>query len=136
MNQPTDKRMGNTHRDLMRRLLRKCTMLLMFLCMVHLLNPATGTVSEHPLSFLLPHEIIYALLGKDPSFLETITQSASPEYNRVAGEFCTRMQIDRRKFVGLGLHSDGVPVGASGRSIEVISWNFAAAPELYCPYSL
>ena len=119
---------GNMHRDLMRRLLNKCSWPREYYCRV----PVRGSSGEKEfvdVPVLLPHEVLQVMVAQNPEAVGALQASAEqgayllPAVEHFAKEF----EIAREKVIPIGFHGDGVPFSAKmGDSLEQFSWNFPA----------
>ena len=131
----------NTHRDLMRCLLRGCTMPPLYMAKVPLWQ--NGVQVQGDLPVLLPHEVLSKIWQHNPQLLQEAkpTPTTLPELSALVTSVEEELGVPSG-LVPLGLHGDGVPY-SKNQSLEVLSWNlpgqplwdrvvFAAIPKKFC----
>ena len=120
----------NLSRDLMTKLLKNSKWPKLYWASIPLKDPKTQEVSSEPFPFLLPHEIMKAIVESNGGSLDGMRAAGASHLLRQVQSFCSTMGIDINTCVPLGLHGDGAPFAAKMRdSLEQFSWNFAASPE-------
>jgi hypothetical protein len=111
----------NISRDMMRKLLKGCPLPPLYWAKVPVW--VEGKQVEEELPFLLPHESIAALPSEVHQQALTITDM--PELQALVDSTCQAFGVEA--LAPIGLHGDGVPI-SKGKSLEIISWNFASQP--------
>ena len=72
--------------------------------------------------FLLVHEIISAICALPGRFAKLSKLDEGGALWRLREKWCKKNGLNPLKFLGIGLHGDGVPCGKKG-SAQVFSWN-------------
>ena len=100
---------GNIHRDLMRKMLKQCTLPQLYYAPVPTHNPATQTNNEIVMiPFLLVHEVLASMVKNSQRTLREYCD-CSPSVERLVADFCTKTNVPRTGVVPIGFHGDGVP---------------------------
>jgi hypothetical protein len=116
----------NVHRDLVRSLLRGCTMPSLYFAKVPLWQQ--GQMVELDFPFLLPHEVLGHLHTARPDLLEQTRPAADslPELRALVAKVEESLGVPG--LLPVGLHGDGVPY-SKRQSLEALSWNFPGQPQ-------
>ena len=78
------------------------------------------------LPFLLPHEMVHAMVSNDPSLVCIDPLDFFSIYN-IFEDICENCGLDSACTTAIGLHGDGVPFTKKD-SMEILSWNFLSRP--------
>ena len=115
----------NAARDIMRQLLRDTDMPELVWFPVRSWDPATMTSAVHEIPFLLPHLVLSQ--WKDKVNTMQLSMEKAPEIWKSFEESCTKLGLNPKAALPLGLHGDGVPFSKK-QSLELISWNILGDP--------
>ncbi len=118
------KHLKNAHRDIMRALLKGKDSPEPYWAPIALWNRDADVLETHDMPSLLPHEFFAQVVAKEG--VESL-QRVNPAVSTLMDQFCDKLGLDKKKFIPLGLHVDGVPC-QKWKSIEVISWDFLGSP--------
>eukprot|EP00969_Alexandrium_andersonii_P268287 11855465-Alexandrium_andersonii.AAC.1 len=81
-----------------------------------------GALKETLLPFLLPHELLYHMLKKNPGLLKDLCSLEQDSLKRLHTEWANKFEIDEASCVPIGTFGDGVP-HQKRKGIEVFTWN-------------
>ena len=118
--------LGNLSRDIMRNLLKDCSLPEPYMASIPTHDPKTGrnrVLVEMP--FMLPHELLASACAADPRKLAAISESP-PAISKLVANFGRALGIGTAGLVPIGFHGDGVP-HQKHKTVQVLSWNFLAA---------
>lgn len=116
------RHMQNARRDLIRQFLKGTNFPAVYWTDIPLWNRDEQILQLEPFPFLLPHELFAKFLGvQGPGHFQIGYNN--PRLEELRQQYCRELQMDPERFIGLGIHGDGVAHQTSG-SVEVFSWNF------------
>jgi hypothetical protein len=119
---------SNAARDALRACLQGCTVPAVYYDNIRVKDPSTQEVRLARLPFLLPHEVIPAILAK-ASQEQKDKWLMHPTRNSEVQAFCLKYNQSPQTTYPIGLHGDGVPFKAKMQdSIEQYSWTFCSDP--------
>ena len=116
----------NLARDLMKSIMRDCTMPELFWYKIPTWDPESRkqVLTPHPL--LLPHEMIHRLLSAKPDLFH-VSAVDYPEISDLLDIQCAKNGLGVGRTAAVGLHGDGAPYTKKD-SVEILSFNFLSCP--------
>eukprot|EP00969_Alexandrium_andersonii_P208008 9187813-Alexandrium_andersonii.AAC.1 len=106
----------------MRALLKNSKMPSLYYAKVPVKDKRTDTTTEVDYPFLLPHELLHHMVGKNTKLLEALAQLDQPDLNRLHSEWASRFGIPKETLIPLGVFGDGVP-HQKNKTIEAFTFN-------------
>ena len=123
------KHEGNLHRDLLRMIMRSCSMPEPYYGPIPIHDHKTNKTTVIDVPMILPHEVLAQMaIGRLADLVDTSSMPADNPITPSITAFCNRTTIDPRRVVAVGFHGDGVPHQAN-HTIQVFSWNIATKPD-------
>lgn len=120
------KAFKNLARDVMRNLLKQCSIPELFWWPVDVWDKTLNKRKEIQYPFLLPHEMLHSLVQKKTiSFFTSLAEY--PELESIRTNTCRQLSLREGFTAALGIHGDGVPF-TKRESLEMISWNALSHP--------
>ncbi len=120
---------NNFARDLMRRALLGCVMPLLYWAMIPCWDAEQGKCEDTWMPFLMPHELINALLKSGAINLALLlATTAGTAMDRIKHKVCKELGVEAESHLMLGLHGDGVAMQKSGQTTEVFTFYFPTLP--------
>ena len=119
-----EAQLKNANISVMRALLKDCKAPDLYWGEVPCHDPKTQTDGHMTkLPFILPHELLKNMLGKDAKLLgELASNPLLPGVEQFKDSFCEKFEVPATQCLGLGVFGDGVP-HQKNKSVECVTWN-------------
>ena len=106
-----EAQLKNANKSVMRALLKDCKAPDLYWGEVPCHDPKTQTDGHMTkLPFILPHELLQNMLGKDAKLLGELTSNPLlPGEQQFKDSFCEKFEVPATQCLGLGVFGDGVP---------------------------
>ena len=119
-----ESQLKNASKSIMRALLKDCKAPDLYWGEVPCHDPKTQTDGHMTkLPFILPHELLKNMLGKDAKLLgELASNPLLPGVEQFRDSFCEKFEVPATQCLGLGVFGDGVP-HQKNKSVECVTWN-------------
>ena len=118
----------NMARDLLRMALVNCTLPPLYWALIPCWNDTTSTCDDIWLPFLLPHELICALISSGSIGMAMLVNACTYAMKNLQDEVCNKLGKNKDTHIIFGLHGDGVPMQKNGQTVECFSLNFPFIP--------